>query len=109
MLVLTKEPTPGMTIAAAKAESFVCDYNSAKFHLDQSSRATGTRRCQPDGRARGDRRSLWTDGGGKYTLLDVMIGLLLPDCGSVSVDGRPRELAPTWWWAQLGMVLHYVS
>ena len=43
-------------------------------------------------------------GGGKSTLLDVIIGLLPPDSGSVSVDGRPLDLAPAWWWGQLGVV-----
>jgi ABC-type multidrug transport system fused ATPase/permease subunit len=43
-------------------------------------------------------------GGGKSTLLDVVIGLLAPDSGSVRVDGRPLDLAPAWWWAQLGVV-----
>jgi ABC-type multidrug transport system fused ATPase/permease subunit len=43
-------------------------------------------------------------GGGKSTLLDVIIGLLTPDSGSVRVDGRPVDLAPAWWWAQLGVV-----
>ena len=43
-------------------------------------------------------------GGGKSTLLDVLIGLLPPDSGSVSVDGRPLDLAPAWWWGQLGVV-----
>jgi ABC-type multidrug transport system fused ATPase/permease subunit len=43
-------------------------------------------------------------GGGKSTLLDVIIGLLTPDSGRVSVDGRLLDLAPTWWWGQLGVV-----
>ena len=43
-------------------------------------------------------------GGGKSTLLDVLIGLLPPDSGSVSVDGRPLDLAPAWWWGHLGVV-----
>jgi ABC-type multidrug transport system fused ATPase/permease subunit len=43
-------------------------------------------------------------GGGKSTLLDVIIGLLTPDSGLVSVDGRLLDLAPAWWWGQLGVV-----
>jgi ATP-binding cassette, subfamily B, bacterial PglK len=43
-------------------------------------------------------------GGGKSTLLDVIIGLLSPDSGNVTVDGRPLDLAPAWWWEQLGVV-----
>lgn len=43
-------------------------------------------------------------GGGKSTLLDVIIGLLPPDSGSVHVDGRSLDLAPSWWWGQLGVV-----
>ena len=43
-------------------------------------------------------------GGGKSTLLDVIIGLLSPDSGSVRVDGRSLDLAPGWWWGQLGVV-----
>jgi ATP-binding cassette, subfamily B, bacterial PglK len=43
-------------------------------------------------------------GGGKSTLLDVIIGLLPPDSGSVTVDGRSLDLAPAWWWGQLGVV-----
>jgi ABC-type multidrug transport system fused ATPase/permease subunit len=43
-------------------------------------------------------------GGGKSTLLDVIIGLLAPDSGAVLVDGRSLDLAPAWWWGQLGVV-----
>jgi ATP-binding cassette, subfamily B, bacterial PglK len=43
-------------------------------------------------------------GGGKSTLLDVIIGLLPPDSGNATVDGRPLDLAPAWWWGQLGVV-----
>ncbi|MEA3065553.1 MAG: ATP-binding cassette, subfamily bacterial PglK, partial [Sphingomonadales bacterium] len=37
-------------------------------------------------------------GGGKSTLLDLMMGLLEPDCGAILVDGRPLDAAsrPAW-------------
>jgi ABC-type multidrug transport system fused ATPase/permease subunit len=47
-------------------------------------------------------------GGGKSTLLDVIIGLLPPDSGSVTVDGRALGLDPAWWWDQLGVVSQQV-
>jgi ABC-type multidrug transport system fused ATPase/permease subunit len=47
-------------------------------------------------------------GGGKSTLLDVIIGLLPPDSGSATVDGRPLGLDPAWWWDQLGVVSQQV-
>lgn len=43
-------------------------------------------------------------GGGKSTLLDVLVGLLVPTTGSVLIDGRPLGPEPGWWWAQLGVV-----
>ena len=47
-------------------------------------------------------------GGGKSTLLDLLVGLLQPTEGSVHVDGRRLDGAPTWWWAQLGVVSQQV-
>ncbi|MGA0059117.1 MAG: ABC transporter ATP-binding protein, partial [Planctomycetota bacterium] len=43
-------------------------------------------------------------GGGKSTLLDVIVGLLVPTKGSVRVDGVALSDRPAWWWAQLGVV-----
>jgi ATP-binding cassette subfamily C protein len=43
-------------------------------------------------------------GGGKSTLVDLMIGLLQPTTGVVSVDGIPLGRRPLWWWDQLGVV-----
>ena len=47
-------------------------------------------------------------GGGKSTLLDLIVGLLEPSEGSITVDGRPLDIAPAWWWAQLGVVSQQV-
>jgi len=47
-------------------------------------------------------------GGGKSTLLDLLIGLLQPTSGRVLVDGHALGDEPTWWWAQLGVVSQQV-
>jgi ABC-type multidrug transport system fused ATPase/permease subunit len=43
-------------------------------------------------------------GGGKSTLVDLLIGLLQPTTGTISVDGTPLGRRPIWWWDQLGVV-----
>jgi ATP-binding cassette, subfamily B, bacterial PglK len=43
-------------------------------------------------------------GGGKSTMLDVLVGLLQPTSGRVLVDGIPLGPMPRWWWEQLGVV-----
>jgi len=43
-------------------------------------------------------------GGGKSTLLDVLVGLLQPTSGRVLVDDVPLGPMPRWWWEQLGVV-----
>ncbi len=47
-------------------------------------------------------------GGGKSTLLDLLVGLLQPTAGTITVDGRPLDAAPAWWWSQLGVVSQQV-
>ena len=47
-------------------------------------------------------------GGGKSTLLDLLVGLLQPTAGTIAVDGRPLDAAPAWWWSQLGVVSQQV-
>jgi ATP-binding cassette, subfamily B, bacterial PglK len=43
-------------------------------------------------------------GGGKSTLIDLIVGLLQPTRGQVLVDGRPLGEHATWWYEQLGVV-----
>ena len=43
-------------------------------------------------------------GGGKSTLVDLLIGLLQPSAGSITVDGVPLGRRPIWWWDRLGVV-----
>jgi ABC-type multidrug transport system fused ATPase/permease subunit len=43
-------------------------------------------------------------GGGKSTLVDLLVGLLQPTSGTVSVDGVALGRRPLWWWEQLGVV-----
>jgi ATP-binding cassette, subfamily B, bacterial PglK len=43
-------------------------------------------------------------GGGKSTLVDLLVGLLQPTSGAVLVDGRPLDAYPGWWFRQLGVV-----
>jgi len=43
-------------------------------------------------------------GGGKSTLLDILVGLLQPTSGQVTVDDVPLGPMPRWWWSQLGVV-----
>jgi ATP-binding cassette, subfamily B, bacterial PglK len=43
-------------------------------------------------------------GGGKSTLVDLLVGLLQPTEGQVTVDGVALGRRPLWWWAQLGVV-----
>ena len=45
-------------------------------------------------------------GSGKTTLMDIIIGLLHPQSGDVTIDGVPlAEVDPQWWHRQLGLVL----
>jgi ABC-type multidrug transport system fused ATPase/permease subunit len=43
-------------------------------------------------------------GGGKSTLVDLIVGLLQPTEGTITVDGVPLGRRPLWWWDQLGVV-----
>ena len=43
-------------------------------------------------------------GGGKSTLVDLLVGLLQPTAGRVTVDGVDLGRHPAWWWSQLGVV-----
>ena len=43
-------------------------------------------------------------GGGKSTLVDLLIGLLQPTSGRITVDGVPLGRRPMWWWDRLGVV-----
>lgn len=47
-------------------------------------------------------------GGGKSTLVDLLVGLLQPTDGTIRVDGRKVDARPTWWWRQLGVVSQQV-
>ncbi|MEV6274170.1 thiol reductant ABC exporter subunit CydD [Nocardia sp. NPDC051832] len=42
------------------------------------------------------------NGSGKSTVLQAILGLITPDSGSVTVDGKDvRDLDPDWWWSQI--------
>jgi ATP-binding cassette subfamily C protein len=47
-------------------------------------------------------------GGGKSTLVDLLVGLLQPTAGQITVDGVPLGRRPLWWWDQLGVVSQQV-
>jgi len=47
-------------------------------------------------------------GGGKSTLVDLLVGLLQPTSGTIAVDGVPLGRRPLWWWSQLGVVSQQV-
>ena len=56
--------------------------------------------------ARGERFGIvGPTGSGKSTLMDLLLGLLEPDCGELLVDGEPaRGDRRTWWQAQVAHV-----
>jgi len=43
-------------------------------------------------------------GGGKSTLLDLIVGLLSPTEGAVMVGGHELGGSPHWWWRRIGVV-----
>ena len=43
-------------------------------------------------------------GGGKSTLADLLVGLLQPTSGAITVDGVDLGFRPLWWWQQVGVV-----
>jgi ATP-binding cassette subfamily C protein len=43
-------------------------------------------------------------GAGKSTLVDLLLGLLQPTAGRISVDGRDRRQHARWWQRQIGYV-----
>ena len=43
-------------------------------------------------------------GGGKSTLIDLLVGLLVPTTGEVVADGVPISEDLAWWYTQLGVV-----
>jgi ABC-type multidrug transport system fused ATPase/permease subunit len=47
-------------------------------------------------------------GGGKSTLVDLLVGLLQPTAGVITVDGVPLGRRPLWWWDQIGVVSQQV-
>lgn len=47
-------------------------------------------------------------GGGKSTLIDLILGLIEPSTGEIRVDGRPLPRVPRWWWERLGAVSQQV-